>query len=99
MLRSHAATLDEARSYVAALADCARTPAASAAYERLLLELDWLHDDAAPAINSAGLTNDLVTLGAVAASAINELRDHGIDALQIELLLAALHEARDLDES
>ena len=40
MLLSHAVTLAEARSYLAALADNAHTFDASVEYEHVLLELD-----------------------------------------------------------
>ena len=40
MLISHAVTLAEARSYVAALADRAQSDEASVEYERVLLQLD-----------------------------------------------------------
>jgi hypothetical protein len=98
MLLSHAITLAEARSYVAALADQARSADASSGYERVLLELDWIHDDDVPALDTDGLTDDRETLLAVATSAIEQLIDYGVDALQIELVLAMLEYARQLDE-
>jgi hypothetical protein len=98
MLLAHAATLTEARSYIAALADHARTVDASSAYERALLELDWIHGDDAPALDTYGLTDDRHILMAVATSAVEQLADYGVDDLQIELLLAALDDARALDE-
>ena len=48
MLLAHAATLAEARSYLAALADHALTFDASVEYERVLLQLDFLHGDDMP---------------------------------------------------
>ena len=33
----------------------------------------------------------------MAESAVEELVDHGVDALQVELVLAMLEEARELD--
>lgn len=98
MLLAHAVTLSEARSCIAALADHARTIEASSAYERALLELDWIHGDDVPALDTSGLTDDRDLLMAVAASAIERLVAYGVDALRIELLLAALDEARALDE-
>lgn len=99
MLPAHAVTLAEARSHVAALADHARTTEASSAYEHVLLELDWIHGDDVPALDTFGLIDDRDTLLAVAASAIEELAGHGVDVLQIELVLAMLDDARALDES
>jgi hypothetical protein len=98
MLLAHALTLTEARSYIAALADHARTVEASSAYERALLELDWIHGDDVPALDTYGLTDDRGMLMAVATSAIEQLAAYDVDALRIELLLAALDDARALDE-
>jgi hypothetical protein len=98
MLLSHAITLAEARSYVAALADTARTFEGSVEYERVLLQLDWIHEDDVPGLDTSGLTSDRGVLFTVAETAIEELIDFGSDALQIELVLAMLIAARDLDE-
>ena len=98
MLLAHAVTLTQARSYIAALADHARTVEASSAYERALLGLDWIHGDDVPALDTDGLTDDRDTLMAVATSAIEQLAAYDVDALQIELLLTALDDARALDE-
>jgi hypothetical protein len=94
MLLAHAVTLTEARSYIAALADHARTVEASSAYERALLELEWIHRDDVPSLDGYGLTDDRDILMAVATSAIEQLAAYDVDALQIELLLAALDDAR-----
>ena len=56
-------------------------------YERVLLQLDWIHGDDTPALDTAGLTDDRDVLYAVAEFAIEELADHAIDALQVELVL------------
>ena len=99
MLLAHAITLAEARSYVAALADVARTFDASVEYERVLLQLDWIHGDDTPALDTTGLTDDRDVLFAVATSAIEDLADcHRMDGLQIELVLDMLEAARDKDE-
>ena len=97
MLLPHALTLAQARSYVAALADQACTIDASSAYEHVLLELDRLHGDECPAIDSTGITDERQILLAVASDAIEELQSYGIDALSIELVLAMLDEASTLD--
>ena len=97
MLLAHALTLAEARSYVAALADVARTFDASVEYERVLLQLDFIHGDDTPALDTVGRTDDRETLYAVGSSAIEELLDHGVDGLQIELVLDMLEVARDKD--
>src|SRR5262249_740645 len=47
----HALTLAQARSFVAALADAATDDDASAAFERVLIELDWLHGDDSPGLD------------------------------------------------
>ena len=98
MLLNHAVTVAESRSYIAALADCARTVEASSAYERALIELDWLHGDDVPALDTMGVTDNRDVLMAVATSAVEQLVAYGVDALQVELLLASLADARALDE-
>lgn len=98
MLLAHAVTLTEARSYIAALADQARTVEASSAYERALVELDWIHGDDVPALDTYSLTDDRDILMAVATSAIEQLAAYDVDVLRIELLLAALDDARAVDE-
>ena len=98
MLLAHAITVAEARSYIAALADQARTVEASSAYERALIELDWIHGDDAPALYPVDSTDDPDILLSIAVSAVEQLADYGVDALHIELLLASLADARALDE-
>lgn len=97
MLLPHAQTLAQARSYVAALADRALTLEASSAYERALLELDRVHGDECPALDTEDLTDDRDILPSVASNAIEELESHGIDPLSVELILAMLLDAHDLD--
>ena len=97
MLLPHAQTLAQARSYVAALADRALTTDASSTYERALLELDRVHGDDCPALDTDALTDDRDILLAVASSAIEALENHGVDALSVELILAMLVDAHDLD--
>ncbi len=98
MLLAHAVTLAEARTYIAALTDGARTFEASSGYERTLLYLDAIHGDDSPALDTHGLIDDKAALHALAESAIEELVDHGVDALQVELVLDMLEAARDQDE-
>ncbi|MER7604685.1 hypothetical protein [Nocardioides sp. NPDC127503] len=98
MLLAHAVTLAEARSYLAALADNAHTVEGSIAYERVLLQLDLVHGDQSPAhedILPGILPTDLVYR--LAVKTIEDLVRHGVDAIQIELLLATLVEAREAD--
>ncbi len=45
----------------------------------------------------SGLIDDRTALHVMAESAVEELLDHGVDALRIELVLAMLDEARELD--
>jgi hypothetical protein len=97
MLLPQAQTLAQARSYVAALADRALNVDASSAYEHVLLELDRVHGDECPAVDTYGLTDDRDILLAVASSAIEELESYGIDALSVELILAMLTDASGLD--
>jgi len=97
MQLAHAITLAEARSYLAALADTAHTVGGSIAYERVLLQLDLVHGDQAPAYEELphSLAADL--LYRLAVKAIHDLVPHGVDALQVELVLANLLDARDTD--
>lgn len=97
MLLTHAHTLTQARSCLAALADNATTLEASSGYEQTLIALDRIHDDQVPALDAERLTSDRAVLTAVATSALKELVNHGVDPLQQELLLAMLQDACALD--
>jgi hypothetical protein len=99
MLLAHARTLAEARSYLAALADTARTVPGSIAYERVLLQLDLVHGDQAPAHEDLPSALPAALVYRLALETIEDLVRHGIDALQIELILAALIEAHETDTS
>lgn len=93
----HALNLSQARSYVAALADRATTSQSSSAYERVLIELDRMHLDDCPALDTSGLTGDLEVLFAAASYSIEDLVNHGVDLLSVELILAMLSDAHDLE--
>lgn len=93
----HALTLAQARSLVAALADTAADDDASAAFERVLIELDWLHDDESPGLDTDGLGDDCDVLYLGATAAIESLAGFGLDALDLELLLVRLEAAHALD--
>ncbi|MEP6815651.1 MAG: hypothetical protein ABI873_08890 [Marmoricola sp.] len=97
MLLPHAFTFAQACSYLAALADQASTTDASSAYEHVLIELDRIHGDDCPAINSDGLTQDRAILLTVATSALEELERYGVDPLSVELILAMLDDAYAMD--
>lgn len=97
MLLSHAHTLARARSSLAALADQAATIDAFSAYERVLIELDRVHGDQSPATDNTGLSEDPEILLAVATAAVEELEQHGVDPLTVELILAMLANAAALD--
>jgi hypothetical protein len=97
MLLPHAQRLAQARSYVAALADRALSLDGSSTYERALLELDRVHGDDCPALDADDLTDDRDILLAFATSAIEDLEDYGVDALSVELIIAMLLDAHDLD--
>ena len=97
MLIPHAQTLAQSRSYLAALADQASTIDASSAYERALIELDRIHGDECPSADTEWLTEDRAFLLAVATSALEELEQHGVDPLTIELVIAMLDDANALD--
>ena len=96
MLLAHAVTLAEARSHVAALADCAQTYDASVEYERVLLQLDCIHGDYIPGISDVYDEGAEILYG-IAERAIEDLLGHGVDALQVELLLDMLDAAKAKD--
>jgi len=93
----HALTLAQARSFVAALADIALDDDASSAFERVLIELDCLHVDGSPGLDTDGLSDDRNVLYLGATSAIESLALFGLDALDLELLLVRLEVAHALD--
>lgn len=97
MLLAHAATLIEARSHLAALAENAVSVDASIEYDRVLLHIDFIHGNYVPAIRPVP-ESDRDVLFTVAESAIEDLVEHGIDALTVELVLDMLGAARELDE-
>jgi len=96
MLLAHAHALAQARSNLAALADTARTFDASLEYDRVLLQLDAIHADDTPALYEVPPADPQV-LYRLAETAIDGLIGHGVDLLRIELLHAALEDARNLD--
>lgn len=98
MLQAHAvAALAQARSYVAALADNSLNNQAASAYEHVLLELDWIHDDDVPALHTVDLDDDHAVLVGTATSVIEALAAYGVDALHVELVLAMLDTATARD--
>ncbi|WP_406021841.1 hypothetical protein OH802_21380 [Nocardioides sp. NBC_00850] len=97
MLLAHTVTLAEARSYLIALDDTARTVEGSIAYERVLLRLDLVHGDQAPTHEDLPRALPADLLYRLAVKAIKELVRHGVDALHVELLLADLLDARETD--
>lgn len=99
MLLGHALALSEARSHLAALADGASTVEASSAYEHVLIELDRIHGDQSPAIEPEPIPTGRDLLAVAASMAIDLLVEHGVDELHVELLLAMLDDAFDLDRN
>lgn len=89
----HLHCLAETRSCLAALADLAKTPDISAAYERMLIDFDAITGDVGPATYSiVGVSvDDLVER---AESALDRLAVIGVDALSLELLIGRLHDCR-----
>jgi hypothetical protein len=87
MIVEHLDLLIQARTHLAALAD---TSPPGADYDGLLLDLDDLRPDVpATAINSPD-GQDRAHWYEVARAAMTSLRDHGIDALELAVLLARL---------
>ena len=96
MMLAHAVLLAEARTYLAALADQAGSFDAAMEYERVLLQLDWLHGGQVSPTTKVP-TRDPKVLYSIACTAISNLSAHGIDALELELCLAMLEAARQQD--
>jgi hypothetical protein len=97
MLLAHALALAEARSCIAALADRAHTVDGSVEYDRVLLHLDALYGGDIPALGEVAVDDPSVLYDA-AENWLVELVGHGVDSLQVELLLAMLEGARAADE-
>jgi len=94
---AHAVLLAEARTYVAALADHAVSLDTALEYERVLLQVDALHDGRVPPIITAPPTNDREILFDIARMAIGNLTAHGLGAHEVHLCLDMLQAARDLE--
>ncbi len=86
MSLAYAIALAEARSCLAALADIAMDFDESVLYEHLLLDLDALHGDDAPALHP--LTRDRAELLRRLEAAVDRMLDLGGDGLNLEILLA-----------
>lgn len=97
MALNRTATLTEARSCLAALADRSTSLEASSAYERAIIDLDRLHGDQSPAHERIGSWLDAEFLLEAASNAIERLAAFGADALEIELILCALRDARAVE--
>lgn len=93
----HAHTLAQARTYVAALADEASNDDASSAYEHVLIELDRLHCDQSPDVYLDALAQDRTIQFDLATAAIEDLKQHGVDPLSVELVLWMLQDAYTQD--
>lgn len=89
MLLSHAVLYAEARSYLASLADTASSLDAAMEYERVLLQVDWLHGGNVPPITVVP-TRDRDVLNRVAQTSIARLQDHGIDRFELAICLSML---------
>lgn len=96
MMLAHAVLLAETRTYLGALADRAQSLDAALEYERVLLQIDWLHGGRVPPTTPVP-TRDRALLYALARTAISNLTIHGVDALELQLCLAMLEEAHRQD--
>lgn len=93
---AHAVLLAEARTYVAALADYAVSLDAALEYERVLLQVDALHQGRVPPITTAAPTDDQEILYDIARIAIGNLINHGLRSNDVQLCLAMLQAAHEL---
>lgn len=90
-------TLVLARSCLAVLATTAATAGAGLKYDQVLIALDGAHGGDVPGLEKDALTSDRRVLFDVAFSAIEDLVEHGVDELQVELVLAMLTDAYDIE--
>jgi len=86
MSLTYAIALAEARSCLAALADGATDFDESIHFEHLLLDLDALHGDDAPALSAR--VGDRTELLRRLEAAVDRMLDLGGDGLSLEILLA-----------
>ena len=96
MMLAHAVLLAEARTHLGALADGAPSVDVALEYERVLLQLDDLHHGAV-ASDARLPSQDRKVLHAIAEMAICNLVAHGVDRLGVELCLAMLEAAWQLE--
>lgn len=96
MMLAHTVLLAEARTYLGALADRASSLDSALEYERVLLQIDWLHGGRVPPTTAAS-TSDSAVLYGIAQQAISNLAAHGVDQLELELCLAMLEQAHRQD--
>lgn len=99
MLLSHARTLAQARTYLAALADEASNDYSSSSYENVMIHLDRIHRDESPDVYFENVTQDRDIQYDAAVAAIESLKKHGVDPLSIELLLWRLEDAYKQDRT
>lgn len=97
MLPAHTAALATARTALALLADQATTLEASSGYEQALIQLDGIHANEVPALNTVAVSGDQHALCVTATAAIRELVVYEVDELDVELTLAMLDEAHASD--
>ena len=86
MSLAYAIPIAEARSCLATLADVAIDFDQSVLYEHLLLDLDALHGDDAPALSAR--VGDRTELLRRLEAAVDRMRNLGGDGLSLEILLA-----------
>lgn len=97
MLLAHAIAMSRARSALATLADRATSAEASIEYDRVLLELDWMHDNPAPGFTPL-LEESREVLFNIAENSLYDLFEYGNDDdLDISLLVQALYVAHSKD--
>lgn len=92
----HFGAYASARAHLSALSDNALTIEAAAAYENTLIELDRLHSPRWPIINVDAVSDSQYLLTNHARLAIERLSTY-LDPLDLELVLAMLNVAHDLD--
>ena len=97
MLLPHAHTLAQARSYLAALADQASTTTPRRRTSTSSSSSTASTATSAPTSTSTPITEDRAILLDVATAAIEELEQHGVDPLTVELILGMLDDAYALD--
>ena len=97
MTPAHALAVAKARACIANLADSTIDIDVSSRYEHALIGLDELYPDNVPGLGRGIPNCTRHDPYGRACAAVEELLDHGAEPLRVELILARLDAAHDLE--